>query len=672
MLAQKNCLLFLFCITVSCIGYAQVCNNLGQNPASAFPVCGTSVFVQNTVPLCPGQFVPGPCNGVGGATLTDINPYYYKFTCFTPGTLGFTITPNDPNDDYDWQLFDITGRNPNDIYTDATLFVACNWSGNSGNTGASAAGNSLVNCAGFSYPTFSSMPTLKQGHQYLLLISHFTNTQSGYSLSFTGGDAGITDPLQPDLSSATASCDGSKITVRLNKPMKCNSLAGNGSDFSLSTPLATIVSANSSQCTNGFNLDTVVLTLSNPLPAGNYILTIKDGVDGNTIVDNCDVGIPVGNNVPFTVLPKQSTPLDSIAPVTCAPQNVQLVFQKNIRCNSIAPDGSDFVVTGPYPVVVTSAAGNCNNGLSATIQINFSQPVVHVGTYTIQLVTGSDGNTIIDECGEATPAGSTISFTVKDTVSADFTFQLFEGCRFDTIQYTTTNPAGIETWNWNFDSTIFSTAPNPQIIYSTFGNKNIQLIVSNGFCSDTVTQTVYLNHDSLRAAISGPLVNCPGDPAVFSDSSIGNIIAWYWSFGNGYTSTQQNPLPQTYPQASIEKTYPVQLIITSNKFCLDTTVFYLKVAPNCYIDVPTAFTPNNDGKNDFLYPLNAYKASNLLFRVYNRFGQLVFFTRDWTKKWDGTIDGIPQPSGVFVWYLQYTNTDTGQEVFQKGTTVLIR
>lgn len=672
MLRKKYYLFFLLCLLAAIPGRAQVCTNLGQNPASAFPVCGTSVFMQNTVPLCPGQFIPGPCNGVGGAVLTDINPYYYKFTCFTAGSLGFVITPNDLSDDYDWQLFDITGHNPNDIFTDATLFVACNWSGNSGTTGASSAGISLVNCAGYSYPTFSSMPTLQQGHQYLLLVSHFTNTQSGYSLSFTGGSASITDPLQPDVSSATASCDGSKITVKLNKSMKCNSLAGNGSDFSLFTTLATIVSANSLQCSNGFNLDTVVLTLSNPLPAGNYTLTIKNGNDGNTILDNCDVGIPVGENVAFTVLPKQSTPLDSISPVSCAPQNVQLVFQKNIRCNSIAPDGSDFIVTGPFPVTITGASGNCNNGLSATIQINFAQPIVHAGTYTIQLVTGSDGNTIIDECGEATPAGSTITFTVKDTVSADFTYQVFEGCRFDTIQYITTSPAGIETWDWNFDNIIFSTVPNPQIIYSTFGNKNIQLIVTNGFCSDTVTQTLYLDHDSLRAGINGPLVNCPGDPANFTDSSVGNIIAWYWSFGNGFTSTQQYPLPQTYPHGTMEKFYPVQLIITSNKYCYDTAVFFLKVVPNCYIDVPSAFTPNNDGKNDFLYPLNAYKATNLLFQVYNRYGQRVFSTRDWTKKWDGTIDGNPQPSGVFVWYLQYTDTDTGQEVFKRGTTVLIR
>jgi gliding motility-associated-like protein len=88
--------------------------------------------------------------------------------------------------------------------------------------------------------------------------------------------------------------------------------------------------------------------------------------------------------------------------------------------------------------------------------------------------------------------------------------------------------------------------------------------------------------------------------------------------------------------------------------------------------VPSGFTPNGDGFNDYLYPLNAYKATKLEFRIFNRYGQLVFETKDWTKKWDGTINGRPQDTGTFVWMLQYTDIDSGKEYFLKGTTVLIR
>ena len=76
--------------------------------------------------------------------------------------------------------------------------------------------------------------------------------------------------------------------------------------------------------------------------------------------------------------------------------------------------------------------------------------------------------------------------------------------------------------------------------------------------------------------------------------------------------------------------------------------------------------------NDYLYPLNAYKADHLEFRVFNRYGQLVFETRDWLQKWDGTINGTPQPAGTYVWTLRYTDRDSGRNFFQKGTSILIR
>ncbi len=142
--------------------------------------------------------------------------------------MGFTITPIDSSDDYDWQIFDITENHPTDVYTDSSLFVVCNWSGFSGPTGTSLAGKSLVNCYGFGDSTFSSMPILKVNHSYLLLVSHFTvfrPSDKGYQLSFNGGTASITDTLLPALQSVSTSCDDTKIYIKTNKKMKCSSLA---------------------------------------------------------------------------------------------------------------------------------------------------------------------------------------------------------------------------------------------------------------------------------------------------------------------------------------------------------------------------------------------------------------------------------------------------------------
>lgn len=646
------------------------CSTLGQNPSTAFPVCGTDTFSQSTVPYCGGRTVPGPCKQDG---VADLNPFWYQFTCFGPGTLGFVITPNDLNDDYDWQLFDITGHDPNDVYTDVSLFVACNWSGNPGITGASPSGTSLNNCAGFAFPPFSSMPVLKLGHTYILLISHFTvftPSQNGYKLAFGGGTASIIDPVPPDLDNVNASCDGGHVTVKLSKKMKCSSLAKDGSDFAITPSSATIVSASGNSCAVGFDMDSIVLVLNKPLLPGDYTLTVKNGTDGNTLLDNCGREIPVDNSIDFKVFPIQPTLMDSLTKPACAPQSLQLVFKKNIQCSSIAADGSDFVVTGPSSVTVSSAAGICSNGLSNVVNVNLSGPIVNGGTYQIKLVSGSDGNTLIDECSQETPAGS-LSFVLKDTVSASFSYKILQGCTADTVAFFHNGNNGINSWLWNLDYAGISTQQNPVTIFKTFGPKNIVLSVSNGFCSDTSTQTFSLGNE-IKADFEVTNLLCPEDEAVFMNKSIGNIVSYNWNLDDGNTSNGQTPAPEHYPILSTEKIYNIQLIVKNNIGCFDTAVNSMKVLKSCYIAVPTAFTPNGDGLNDYLYPVNAYKADNLDFKVYNRVGQLVFHSTDWTVKWDGRIKGEPQDTGIFVWLLSYTNHDTGKKVFQKGSTALIR
>ena len=168
----------------------------------------------------------------------------------------------------------------------------------------------------------------------------------------------------------------------------------------------------------------------------------------------------------------------------------------------------------------------------------------------------------------------------------------------------------------------------------------------------------------------GTAILCPADKAVFRDTSIGAIVSWLWNFGNGSTSTAQNPPPFSYAAAGTT-TYPVQLIVADTANCKDTAFMQVKSVTNCYIRVPSSFTPNHDGLNDDLYPLNAYKATHLLFTVYNRFGQRVFSTTDWTRKWDGTYNSIEQPAGTYVWTLTYTDPDH-QQVSLVGSSVLLR
>jgi len=251
--------------------WSQGCplTSLGQNPSTAFPVCGTDTFIQKTVPLCSNGNVTVPGCAASGALggYQALNPYWYRFTCFTTGTLGFIVLPTNLGDDYDWMLYDITGHDPNDIFTQ-NLVVTGNWSGTYGATGASATGLSYIQCA--SDPaqmlsSFSKMPTLLQGHIYLLMVSHYTASQSGYQLFFNGGTASITDPNIPKISGADAICDGVHLRIFLSKKMKCSSLATDGSDFTIVPPVASILNISGNNCAAGFDMDTINITLNKAL-----------------------------------------------------------------------------------------------------------------------------------------------------------------------------------------------------------------------------------------------------------------------------------------------------------------------------------------------------------------------------------------------------------------------
>ena len=651
---------------------AQGCTTAGQTPGTAFPVCGTSVFKQDYVPPCGGNLVPVACNDA--AQYSDKNPFYYKFTCFATGTLGFLIDPNTNSDDYDWQLFDITGHSPDDIFSMPNLFVSGNWSSNSGATGTAAGGSGSVNCAGPTYPNKNALPVLFKGHSYLLLVSHFTNSQSGYSLSFGGGTASITDTTVPALKSASALCDGSKIQVILNKSMECSSLAADGSDFVLTgaPPGVKVVGAFAVNC-NGFDLDTLIAVLNSPLANGTFGMMMNTGTDGNTLIDICGTAIPVGQSVPFTMLQPQPTPLDSLVPPGCAPEVLTLVFPKQIYCSSIAADGSDFTVQGTSPVTVIGASGECDTGgMTYKVLVKLSAPIQTAGNFRIILAPGSDGNTLTDACGLPSPPGS-LSFTTGDTVDAALlTDQVFLGCKTDTILYEYPSVNGVNQWQWLFDGSDTSLQQDPPArLYSVFNTKNARLIVSNGYCTDTASLSPVLGN-AISAGLEVPNLLCPKDYAVFANKSTGTLNSWTWNFGDGALYSGETPPDHLYPLTGIEAKYTVTLVVGNALGCYDTAAQQIDVLRSCYIAVPGAFTPNGDGLNDYLYPLNAYKADNLTFKVFNRYGQMVFESHEWTQKWDGTVHGHAEPAGTYVWMLEYVDRDTGKKIFQKGTSLLIR
>jgi gliding motility-associated-like protein len=665
----KRNILFAFLLLLVKFLPAQFCSGPGQTPSSAILLCSNDPVIQNSVPLCGQRNIPVPCND--GAPHQNTNPYWYKMGCYGSGTLGFVITPANLNDNYDWQLFDITGHNPDDVFNVPGLFVACNWCPNGGETGASIDGISTTVCSIPGSLLFSEMPILIAGHEYLLMVSNHNGTPDGYQLVITGGSAVISDPSEPQLLSARQNCDGSKLILKINRGMKCSSLASDGSDFMISGGYS-ITSASSTGCGSSPITDSIILTLNTTLINGNYVLTAQNGSDGNTLIDICNRSILPGQQLSFTVAPLQPTPMDSVQYKNCSPATLKLVFNRPIQCSSVETGGSDFRITGPQPVSITNVTSNCNNVSKIfEITLNLSALISTAGVYRLQLVRGSDGNTLIDECGFETPP-SFLDLTIKNAVSANFTYSVRSSCKSDTLSFFHDGNNGTSSWTWSFDNKSTSNLQNPVKVFTDTGQHTIRLRVSNNGCTDSVTKNINLQN-KIVAAFAAPVGVCPGDPVQLINKSSGNIDVWQWNFGNGITSNLYTPVTYQYVINGISTNYTVKLVAVNSQFnCRDTATHIIKAVNQCYSVIPSAFTPNGDGLNDYIYPLNASKADHMELKIYNRMGQLVFVSNSVSKKWDGKFLGIPQDTGLFIWMLSYTHHDTGEKIFLKGTTLLIR
>jgi len=111
--------------------------------------------------------------------------------------------------------------------------------------------------------------------------------------------------------------------------------------------------------------------------------------------------------------------------------------------------------------------------------------------------------------------------------------------------------------------------------------------------------------------------------------------------------------------------------IRTNTGCVTVDTQLVKTIEKVEIFVPTAFTPNKDGKNDYLRPILIGLRDFQFFRVFNRWGQLLFETKNPLPGWDGLFKGAEQQTQTVVWMLKGVGID-GATYTRKGTTVLLK
>jgi gliding motility-associated-like protein len=146
--------------------------------------------------------------------------------------------------------------------------------------------------------------------------------------------------------------------------------------------------------------------------------------------------------------------------------------------------------------------------------------------------------------------------------------------------------------------------------------------------------------------------------------------SYLWSPANGLSAANVADPVALYNETFNQIRYKVVVFNEAN--CRDSafvTVRVFNTGPTVF--VPTAFTPNADGKNDILKPIAAGMKQINFFQIYNRWGQLVFSTQVEGQGWDGTLNGVAQTTGTYVWWVKAIDYK-GLPYFKKGHVTLIK
>ena len=217
-----------------------------------------------------------------------------------------------------------------------------------------------------------------------------------------------------------------------------------------------------------------------------------------------------------------------------------------------------------------------------------------------------------------------------------------------------------------------STLQNPTSLTPTAGPSSTTTYILTAFDTlgcpkpykDTIEVRVipavraFAGRDTLIVATQPLQLNATGGPSYI----------WTPSFGmnNPFIA---NPIVTLGP--SIDTiTYTVRVTTPEGCFADDNIrIIVFKTLPDIF--VPTAFTPNRDGRNDVLRPKPVGLKRFNYFRVYNRWGEMVYSTSDIGAGWDGRIKGREQASGTFIYVTEGTDY-LDNKIFRKGTVVLIR
>jgi gliding motility-associated-like protein len=351
-------------------------NQPEQNACTALSLCGGSFYTPYSYQGTGAgvDLAATPC-----ATPAETNTMWIKVTIANPGTLAFKIIPVDSADDYDFAVLDITNTGCSNLTVNNV--VRCNY--NNDEPGSNPGGIVGLNDTatnpevqgGVTGWSFAQDIQATAGQTFLILINNFGHDSDpgpslGFTIDFTLSTATFQSNTPPAFQSIVKQCSNSSVTIQLNQPILCSSIAADGSQFSI--PGIAISGATGVNCVNGNGYTSqVTINFAGPYPPGNYTMNGQTGSTGTTLKNLCGDAMTQGTtttSIAFTIPPAASTvflPPDttkcdySTIAINATPGYAGYLWNNNDTTSSIA-----VINAGTYTLQITDT-----NGCKATDSI---------------------------------------------------------------------------------------------------------------------------------------------------------------------------------------------------------------------------------------------------------------------------------------------------------------
>lgn len=226
---------------------------------------------------------------------------------------------------------------------------------------------------------------------------------------------------------------------------------------------------------------------------------------------------------------------------------------------------------------------------------------------------------------------------------------------------------------WDFGDGTTSTVHDPEHVYNSTGVYRVRLIANDAnTCNRTDTSgyfTITVNPNPSASFTYTPNPTEPNTAVSFLNASTG-ANRYKWLYGDNDTLFTIRPDTTVRHLFNASGTYNTCLVAYNNAGCSDTACLPISVTINSLLDVPNAFSPNGDGKNDKVY-VRGYGIDRMTWTIYNRWGAVVYKSTDPYEGWDGRFNGKLQPQDVYH-YTLVIEFSSKERMTKKGDITLLR